>query len=153
MGTTTNYKLPYPESLDRVKMGWKNFRDLATAVDVELKKLSDAVQPGSSAAQPVSSFDLAPLRAENWIASSIKLYYNASTATLLIQGLKNNGGASPWLIPNGTIPAKLRPPNWVPFLVFSGNATGTMYATDNGGLTANGFAQNKLYSGSTSWAI
>lgn len=146
MGKTTNYQLPYPESSDLVKLGAINMKALAQAVDAELKKLADA-------AQPVSYFDLAPLLAENWSVSSIKLYYNASTATLLIQGLKNNGGTSSWLIPNGTIPAKLRPPNWVPFLVFSGKAIGTMYVTDKGGLTAYGFEQNKLYGGSTSWAI
>lgn len=153
MGKTTNYQLPYPESSDRVKLGAINMKDLAQAVDAELKKLADAAQPGSSAVQPVSSFDLAPFIAENWSVVTMKLYYNASTVTLLFQGLKDTGSNESWLIPDGTIPANLRPPNWVPFLVFSGKAIGTMYVTDKGALTAYEFVQNKRYSGSVSWVI
>lgn len=151
MGTTTNYKLPYPESIDRVKMGWKNFRDLATAVDGELKKLSDAMQ--SEAVQPVSSFDLAPSIDAKMSVDYMKLYYNANTVTLLFRGLKNNGGAPSWFVPPETIPSKLRPPNMVPVPVFSDNVIGRVYVSNNGSLACYGFMQGKGYDGSVSWAI
>lgn len=146
MGKTTNYQLPYPESSDRVKLGAINMKALANAVDVELKKLADAVQP-------VSFFDLAPTIASKMSVDYMKIYYNASTATLLFRGLKNNGGAPAWFVPPETIPSKLRPPNMVPVPVFSGNVIGRVYVSNNGSLACYGFMQGKGYDGSVSWAI
>lgn len=146
MGKTTNYQLPYPESSDRVKLGAIKMKALANAVDVELKKLADAVQP-------VSFFDLAPTIDSKMSVNSMKIYYNASTATLLFQGLKNNGGAPSWFVPAETIPSKLRPPNMVPVPVFSDNGIGRVYVSNNGSLACYGFKQGKGYDGSVSWAI
>lgn len=145
MGKTTNYQLPYPESSDRVKLGAINMKALANAVDVELKKLADAVQP-------VSFFDLAPTIASKMSVDYMKIYYNASTATLLFRGLKNNGAPS-WFVPPETIPSKLRPPNMVPVPVFSDNVIGRVYVSNNGSLACYGFMQGKGYDGSVSWAI
>lgn len=146
MGKTTNYQLPYPESSDRVKLGAIKMKALANAVDVELKKLADAVQP-------VSFFDLAPSIDSKMSVDYMKIYYNASTATLLFRGLKNNGGAPSWFVPPGTIPEKLRPPNMVPVPVFSDNVIGRVYVSNNGSLAYYGFMQGKGYDGSVSWVI
>lgn len=146
MGKTTNYQLPYPESSDRVKLGAINMKALANAVDVELKKLADAVQP-------VSFFDLAPSIDAKMSVGYMKIYYNASTATLLFRGLKNNGGAPSWFVPPDTIPSKLRPPNMVPVPAFSDSSLGRVYVSNNGSLACYGFTQGKGYDGSVSWVI